>query len=192
MKKDNCDIGYLTIIWGSMFSGKTTTCIISSNKFLSINKKTCIINHISDIERNNSKTELISHDNLKTKSLYAAKLNEIIEDMLKYDVIIINEAQFFDDLYDIVINLIDVYNKKVIVSGLICDFKKNKFGYILDLIPHADETEQLYAYCSKCKDCTKALFSARINKNNQTQILIGNEESYIPVCRKHYNEINKL
>jgi thymidine kinase len=102
----------------------------------------------------------------------------------KADVIIINEGQFFDDIYETTIKLVEKYKKCVYVCGLDSDFKRNKFGRLLDLIPFCDNIFKLQSLCMNCKDGTKALFSKRIT-NNESQIVIGSD-NYIPVCRKCY------
>ena len=77
------------------------------------------------------------------------------------------------------------YNKTVICAGLVADYKREKFGDILSLIPIADDIKMLSALCSICKDGTHAHFSKRIVKEDK-QNLVGSTESYISVCRKHY------
>ena len=180
--------GKLELIIGCMYSGKTKECINRANRYLAIDKKVCVINHSSDINRNNTDTELVSHDNIRIPAYYTEKIMDIYNTMMNFDIIIVNEGQFFEDLYHTIINLVDNQKKIVIVSGLDGDYKKNKFGSILDLVPHAEEVFRLHAYCAKCKDGTPGIFSARII-NDESQILVGGKESYIPVCRKHYNEM---
>ena len=93
---------------------------------------------------------------------------------------IINEGQFFDDLYDVVNLLVTEHNKIVYVGGLDGDFNMRKFGQMLDLIPICDKVEKLTAICSLCKNT--ASFTKRIIKDNK-QVLIGSSDMYIPVCR---------
>ena len=107
-----------------------------------------------------------------------------------FDVIIIDESHFFDDLIDFVNNCLDK-NKYVIVAGLIADYKGCKFGKTLDLIPICSNIERLHAYCSECaknKKCSIAIYSKKIIKSRKS-IDIGGSEKYIPVCRYHYNQI---
>jgi thymidine kinase len=115
--------------------------------------------------------------------------NHILELYNKSDVVIIDEAQFFTDLYPFIENELKnqhIINKIFIVSGLSGDSKMNSIGDILKLIPLADEVVKLHAYCIKCKDGTIASFSKRINTLNDSQILIGKDDCYIPVCRFHF------
>ena len=73
------------------------------------------------------------------------------------------------------------------IAGLDGNFKREPFGDILRLIPHAESVVKLHALCMKCRDGTKASFTKRII-NSEDNILIGTSSEYIPVCRKHYNE----
>ena len=82
----------------------------------------------------------------------------------------------------------------MIVSGLIADFKGNKFGKTLDLIPICTNIHRLHAYCSTCakdKKCSIAIYSKKIVKCKKN-IDIGGAEKYIPVCRQHYFEVDPL
>jgi thymidine kinase len=101
------------------------------------------------------------------------------------DVILINEGQFFDDLYDCVIDMLKE-NKKIYVSGLDGDFERKKFGQILDLFPLCDKVTKLTSLCSLCKNGEAGIFSMRLNKD-KTQMLIGSD-NYIPVCRSCYEK----
>jgi thymidine kinase len=103
-------------------------------------------------------------------------------------VIVIEEAQFFTDLFDFTTSAADIDKKTVIVAGLSGDFNRNPFGDIQRLIPHAENITKLSALCVKCGDGTLAHFSKRIDTTNQDQTLVGTTSEYIAVCRKHFNE----
>jgi thymidine kinase len=110
--------------------------------------------------------------------------NQDTQSILECDVFLINEGQFFKDLYEAVLELLK--NKKTIyVSGLDGDYKKDKIGNILDLIPHSDNVIKLNSLCGVCRNGTKAIFSKRIS-NEIEQILVG-VDNYVPVCRKCYD-----
>jgi len=104
-------------------------------------------------------------------------------EIAKSDVILINEGQFFPDLYNVVVDMLK-YNKKVYVCGLDGDFERKKFGTILDLIPLCDKVTKLTSLCSQCKDGTPGIFSMRLT-NELEQTVVGSD-NYIPVCRKCY------
>jgi thymidine kinase len=104
-------------------------------------------------------------------------------------VILINEGQFFPDLYDFVNELLKA-DKKVYVCGLDGDFERKKFGNILDLIPLCDKVRKLTSLCSICKDGTPAIFSMRLTEEKE-QTIVGSD-NYIPVCRKCYKSPHNI
>ena len=100
------------------------------------------------------------------------------------DVIGIDEAQFFDDLYEFVTN-IEKFNKIIIIAGLDGDFKRKPIGQILYLIPLCDEVTKLTAMDMKDKDGTPAIFSKRI-VNSDSQVVVGAQDCYMAVSRMNY------
>jgi thymidine kinase len=117
-------------------------------------------------------------------------LNQVIDNndykkVRNSDVLLINEGQFFPDLYDVVYDMLK--NKKIVyVCGLDGDFERKKFGQILDLIPICDNIIKLSSLCSICKNGTPGIFSMRIT-NDKQQTVIGSE-NYLPVCRFCYDK----
>lgn len=187
----NQKIGNIQLILGCMFSGKTSELIRRIKRYNSIQKKILFINYIGDTryinENNNIFNNIYTHDKVGCEGIYLDKLYSIVDKVDQYDVFIINEGQFFEDIYSISIELCEKYGKDVLICGLDGDFKRQPFKYnLLNLIPYADTVEILTAYCSICKDETHARFSKRIT-NEMQQTVIGTS-NYIPVCRKHYLE----
>jgi thymidine kinase len=179
--------GTLEIIVGNMFSGKSTEMIRRIKRLSSIGKKISVINYIHD--NRYSSDSLATHDNITIKSYKFEKLEDLLlneEYINQTDSFFIDEAQFFVDLYDIVILLVEKYKKHVVVSGLDGDSRRNKFGSILDLIPMCDSIVKLQAYCKICNDGTYAPFTSKIIIDNNV-IDIGSSDKYIPVCRLHYS-----
>ncbi len=171
-----------------MFSGKTSYLINKYNYYKKNNKKILSIKPVIDDRYMNNK--IISHNKEYIDCTIINKLSDINNnDLLLYDILIIDEGQFFDDLKEIIIYLIDNYNLHIIICGLNSDYQKNKIGQILDLIPYCDNCIKLNSLCAKCNDGTKAPFTYRII-NSDKQILIGSNDMYIPVCRKHHNNFN--
>lgn len=186
--------GYLEIILGPMFSGKTSKILEIYKQCIFSNIPVVAINHSSDTRY--SETMISTHDKQMIPCIQTDKLYNLNEDqelygkLLDCKVILINEGQFFEDLYTWVIEMIDVYKKEIYVCGLDGDFNRNKFGSILNLIPYCDKVNKLKSLCSICRDGTKAIFSHRISQEKQ-QILIGSD-CYKPVCRKCYEENNSI
>jgi thymidine kinase len=126
-----------------------------------------------------------SHNGNQIPSHNLQNLSELFTDPDKRELlnkcvyIFINEAQFFADLKDSVIQLIEEYNKHVIICGLDGDFKREKFGQIWDLIPHADTITKLKGKCNKCNNYS--LFTHRVTSENEQEVIGSN--NYIPLCR---------
>tara|TARA_A100001015_G_scaffold78344_1_gene86931 strand:+ start:756 stop:1316 length:561 start_codon:yes stop_codon:yes gene_type:complete len=183
----------LDLIIGPMFSGKTTELIRRLNTLSAIGKKCVYINSSLD---NREKKDFSSHNPdlksiTKIDSMKVQFINyQFIENIKKYDVIGIDECQLFgvNFITTTIRHIVDKLDKKVIISGLNGDFKRNKFGKIIDLIPECDSIIKLYPYCSSCSlngKIEKALFSKKITGSDNI-VDIG-YDNYIPVCRKCYN-----
>jgi len=190
MEMENND-GYLAIWAGPMFSGKTTQLIQIYKQYSYIGKKICVINYHLDTRYH--ETMLSTHDQLMIPCLQTSHIQNIMCEAVNSDIILINEGQFFPDLFDAVIKLVERHNKKVYISALDGDFKRNKFGDILALIPYCDQFTKLNSLCSQCKNGRKALFSHRVS-DESAQIVIGSD-NYIPLCRNcflTYNSKNSI
>jgi thymidine kinase len=182
----NNECGYLEIFIGPMFSGKTSKLIELYKQYSFCNIPLAVINHSSDNRYDD--TMLSTHDKIMIPCIQTPTLTRVTNDMDNVDVILINEGQFFDDLYDFVVDMLK-FNKKIYVSGLDGDFKRTKFGKILDLIPLCDKVTKMTSLCSLCKNGTPGLFSMRLTDEKE-QMLIGSS-NYIPVCRFCYEENEK-
>ena len=219
--------GYLELIIGPMFSGKTSKLleIYKQCEFCGI--RVVIVNHSIDtrydsllenqplekVEPNQGTiplrsfaphgvfktpdfaplfpkvdTMLSSHDKVTAPCIRATTLAEARNNCRDAEVILINEGQFFDDLYDGVVDMLQG-GKKVYICGLDGDFERKPIGTILNLIPLCDKVTKLRALCGKCKDGTHAPFSFR-NTNSTEQVLIGADDIYVPLCRKCYQTEN--
>jgi len=187
--------GYLELIIGPMFSGKTSELLQIYKQCKFCNIPVSIINHT--IDKRYHDTMLSSHDKIMAPCLQANNLSDIwkrLEGATESDiyankllrraeVILINEGQFFSDLYEVVVDMLN-HNKKVYICGLDGDFERKKFGTILDLIPLCDKVRKLTSLCSNCRDGTPAIFSMRLTSEKE-QTIVGSD-NYIPVCRKCY------
>ena len=188
---------YLELIIGPMYSKKSSRLVEIYNQCKFCNISVAVINHSIDI-RYDEKL-LTTHDQIKIPCIQTTKLTDIWDykdidshfnensdrhiKLRSADVILINEGQFFEDLYEAVVDMLKC-NKRVYICGLDSDFERKKFGQILDLIPLCDKVNKLTSLCSQCKDGTPAIFSMRLTSEKQ-QTLVGSD-NYIPVCRKCY------
>lgn len=204
---NNITMSYLELIIGPMYSSKTSRLVEVYKQCQFCNISVAVINHIID---NRYDEELLStHDKVKIPCIKTNVLknvwlteeldleNDIIEnipriqDKLKIyrsDVILINEGQFFEDLYDVVIDMLK-RGKKIYVCGLDGDFERKKFGQILDLIPLCDKVDKLTSLCTLCKNGSRGIFSMRLSQETE-QTVVGSD-NYIPVCRKCYESKHK-
>jgi len=181
---------HLELIVGPMFAGKSCELLRRIRMQQILNKKYIIVK--PSIDTRHSDKHIVTHNFDKMECLVVENLSELLNSNTidSIDIIFIDEGQFFIDLKDISIKLIEQYNITVVISGLIGDFNRNKFGQILDLFPYCDcdKITFLNALCIYCMDGTLASFSLRKNVFNPGQILIGASDSYASVCRKHYLE----
>ena len=176
---------YLKVIIGPMWSGKSTEVINIYKHNCIAQISTLVINYEEDKRYHDQK--LSTHD----KTMIPCKrFNQLVDllnykDLHKFKCIVIDEAQFFEDLQETVEILLSM-NKFVYVCGLDGDFQMKKFGYVLDIIPIADEVIKKQALCAICRNGKKAAFTKRLSTGGHTvttQKLIGTN-NYIPVCRE--------
>ena len=196
---------YLELFIGPMFSGKTSKLVEIYKQCLFCNISVAVINHSIDIRYDD--TLLSTHDKIMIPCIQTNKLIDIwyykvdkslnenenddiilrrFDDSIKLinaDVILINEGQFFEDLYPAVDHMLK-HNKKIYICGLDGDFERKKFGQILDLIPLCDKITKMTSLCSLCKNGTAGIFSKRISSEKE-QTVVGSD-NYIPVCRNCY------
>jgi thymidine kinase len=193
---NNLNDGYLELILGPMFSGKTTQLIQEYKKFTYIRKRVATINYAGDTRYDMSM--LSTHDKLMIPCIQSSSINQLwnnpeneyYEELHNADVILINEGQFFDDLYECVLDMVEKHHKIVYICGLDGDFKRNRFGKLLELIPYCDKITKLQSLCSICKNGKHALFSHRLTEES-SQIVIGSN-NYIPLCRACYVNMKSL
>ena len=177
----------LQVIIGPMFSGKTTELCRRVQRLRTITDNILVINHSSD-KRYGAAADTLSHDKtFKCPSIPVEELSHLYDEpqYIAAEHIFINEAQFFKDLFTFCQISVEKHNKKVSVFGLDGDFRRKPFGDILKLIPIADNITKLSALCSQCGDGTQGLFTKRIVAAKD-QVLIGGEDMYQAVCRRHY------
>jgi thymidine kinase len=193
------DCGYLEIIKGPMFSGKTTRLLDIHKKYTFCDINTLVINYEKDNRYSNEM--LSSHDRVMIPCVKVARLAEIatiyggvynttpyFNDFLKAKAILINEGQFFPDIVEWVKIAVEKYHKNVYICGLNSDFQRNKFGNWLDLEVLCDNVVMLQSFCSKCKK-RPAIFSHRLSDEQELEVI--GADCYIPVCRKCYIGCNK-
>ena len=171
--------GKIELILGPMFSGKSTRLIELMRKYVYKAKKTIMVKFYAD-QRYTEKSEVVTHDLIKYDSINCKILRESFDTFKNYDVIGIDEGQFFADLVEVCEELA-LMGKIVLIAALNGDFRMEPFPVIQRIIAKADKIKLLKAYCFNCHKDAK--FSLRIVQSNET-VLIGAGEAYKPACRE--------
>ena len=171
--------GKIELILGPMFSGKSTRLIELMRKYVYKAKKTIMVKFYAD-QRYTEKSEVVTHDLIKYDSINCKILRDSFDTFKNYDVIGIDEGQFFADLVEVCEELA-LMGKIVLIAALNGDFRMEPFPVIQRIIAKADKIKLLKAYCFNCHKDAK--FSLRIVQSNET-VLIGAGEAYKPACRE--------
>lgn len=170
----------LDLIIGCMFSGKSSALVRKIRRLKSIKKKCAVINHQYDTR---CAEQIKTHTNDYLDAIKMSTLEDF-SNWEEYDVIAIDESQFFPDIVPNVKRYLEK-GKHVIAAGLSGDFNGKPFENISHLISIADNIHFTKALCIHCRDGTPAIFSKRKSKSNE-RILSGAAELYEPVCRVHF------
>jgi thymidine kinase len=174
--------GRLNLIIGPMFSGKSTLLLTRYRRYKIAGKRCLLVKYARDNRYVSSEESIITHDKIQYKAISCHNLQEIDEMTSQYDVICIDEIQFYPDaaLY------CDLWaNRGLIVEacGLNGDFRRQPFEQISLLIPLCDDIQHVKAVC---KDTGKdAPFSKRLT-DEQEQEVIGSTDKYLAVSRERY------
>jgi thymidine kinase len=176
------------LILGCMFSGKTTELIRRVYQYRNAGMCCLVLNSIKDTRC--SKDEIKTHNGTVLECLKVSSLSDINVDA--YDVIAVDEGQFFKDLLYFVCFWADAKNKKVIVAGLNGDCERSPWQNINEIIPHATSIEFKKASCHLCRELDSAIYSMRIiygekKREDGCIIDVGGADKYVPACRTCYN-----
>ena len=181
--------GYLELILGSMFSGKTSYLLEVYKKCVFCNIPVAVINYAAD-NRYTTEPMLSTHDKQMIPCILASTIVDAItthaDEINAAETILINEGQFFPDIEDQVKHLVENSNKRVYICGLDGDFERKPIGNLLQLVPFSDHIIKLKSLCSLCRDGTPGVFSFRTT-HEKDQVVIGSS-NYIPLCRKCYQQ----
>nr|XP_018678880.1 PREDICTED: thymidine kinase-like isoform X1 [Musa acuminata subsp. malaccensis] len=179
--------GEIHVILGPMFAGKTTALLRRMQDEVDCGSRSVAMVK-SDRDTRYGLDSVVTHDGMKMPCFALSELSSFrdklgTEAYDKLNVIGIDEAQFFEDLYDFCCNAADHDGKIVVVAGLDGDYLRKSFGSVLDIVPLADSVTKLTAWCEICG--RRAFFTLRKTNETLTE-LIGGADVYMPVCREHY------
>ena len=177
----------LDIIFGPMFAGKSSRILSIVSRYSSLGTRVLVVNH-GDDTRYGGIHEVVTHDQRRIPCIRVHALNDLTDETIQsYDVVLVDEAQFFSGLVPFVERVVERFGKHLYLIGLDGDFQRRPFGELLQCVPLADRIERLTAFCHRCADGTPGLFSARRTGTvEDQQVLVGGPEIYETLCRKCY------
>ena len=183
---NNEQFGWIEVICGSMFSGKTEELIRRIKRAEIANQKIKVFKPVID---SRSKNFIESHDESKLECIEVKSSNEILKKIDNCDVVAIDEAQFFDDQIVSVCNKIANNGVRVIIAGLDMDYLGNPFGPMPNLMAISEYVTKVHAVCKKSGNI--ANYSYRKN-NKKDIVVIGEKDKYEPLSRSvFYKKMNK-
>ena len=177
--------GWLEVICGLIFSGKTEDLIRRLNRARLAQQKLEIFKPALDTRYHDS--NVVSHDDNEIRSTPVQFANDILLLAGESDVVGIDEAQFFDESLIEVCQQLAAQGKRVIVAGLDMDFEGNPFGPVPSLLAMAEFVTKVHAICMKCG--ALASYSYRLTEN-KNQVMLGEKTEYEARCRTCFLEGN--
>lgn len=186
---NNNNKGYLHLILGPMFAGKSTKLFNIIENLKEKNESFLLIKHISDERYNSNTTNIITHDKKIMDCIGLDRLLNIIGDekYINSKYIFIDEGQFFPDIIKFIDIALEKDYKNIYITGLNGDSNRKPFHNISKLISVADKVNILQSKCNYCAN--KGIFTLR-TVHKQKKILIGDDKIYKSVCRNHYVQYN--
>lgn len=175
--------GFIEVICGSMFSGKTEELIRRLKRAKIANQKVEIFKPCVDIRY--SEEEVVSHDSHSIHSTPVDSSGSILLLAQDVEVVGIDEVQFFDNGIVEVCNTLANNGIRVIVAGLDMDYLGKPFGPLPSILAIAEYITKVHAICVKCGNL--AHHSHRI-AGGEKLVELGELDSYEPLCRKCFNE----
>ncbi|WP_128546540.1 thymidine kinase [Larkinella soli] len=174
--------GWIEVICGSMFSGKTEELIRRLNRAIIAKLSVRIFKPLVDTRYH--ELNIVSHNATAIRSQPVGTAREILEQAGNCEVVGIDEAQFFDDREIVeVCNTLANSGKRVILAGLDMDFQGNPFGCMPHLLAIAEYVTKVHAICVVCGDI--ANYSYRLVPSKE-KVLLGETDSYEARCRRCY------
>jgi thymidine kinase len=170
--------GWIEVICGSMFSGKTEELIRRLKRARIAQQKIEIFKPALD--RRYHEQDIVSHDAQSVKSTPVESSSQILLLVGEVDVVAIDEAQFFDDELSNVCEALANRGIRVIVAGLDMDYLGKPFGPLPQLLSVAEYVTKVHAICIRCGELAHYSFRTA---DNSSRIMLGEQESYLPLCR---------
>lgn len=174
--------GWIEVICGSMFSGKTEELIRRLKRAQIAHQRVGIFKPRMDLRYDEN--SIVSHDDKRFRSIAVDDSREILLQARGMDVIGIDEAQFFDENLPGICSNMALDGIRVIVAGLDMDYLGRPFGPVPDMLAEAEYITKLHAICVRCGHI--ANYSYR-KSEERSKVLLGERDQYEPRCRVCYN-----
>ena len=181
--KSGTDSGWIEVICGSMFSGKTEELIRRLKRAQIAHQRIEIFKPAVDTRYH--ETDVVSHDERRIRSTPVTASQNILLLAEDAEVIGIDEAQFFDAELPNVAEMLASKGIRVIVAGLDMDFQGQPFGPVPALLAKADYITKLHAICVVCGNIANYSFRKTAEEN---KVVLGEQDKYEPRCRKCYHQ----
>lgn len=178
--------GWIEVVCGSMFSGKTEELIRRLNRARIANQRVEIFKPI--IDNRYSEEDVVSHNDTAIRSTPVDTASNILLMTGDVDVVGIDEAQFFESALVDVCNQLANMGIRVIVAGLDMDFQGKPFGPMPQLMAIAEYITKVHAICMRCGSL--ANFSHRLSQEEKL-VVLGEKNEYEPLCRECYIEAKR-
>lgn len=178
--------GWIEVVCGSMFSGKTEELIRRLKRAQFAKLKVEIFK--PKIDTRYSEEDVVSHDAHAVRCTPVDNSGNILLLTGEVDVVGIDEAQFFDANIVSVCKILANSGIRVIVAGLDMDYQGNPFGPMPQLMAVAEYVTKVHAICVRCGNL--ANHSHRLSENDKL-VMLGEIHDYEPICRHCYNELSK-
>ena len=173
--------GWIEIICGPMFSGKTEELIRRLVRAQIAKQKVAIFKPSTD--NRYAEDYIVSHNQRKIQSIQVKNTQSILEHKDDADVFGIDEAQFFDDSIVSVCRELANCGRRVVIAGLEKDYLGKSFGPMPQLLIDAEYITKVNAICMNCGD--PANYSHRISREKK-QVVVGETDKYEALCRRCY------
>ncbi len=175
--------GWIEVISGCMFSGKTEELIRRLNRAIIAKQRVEIFKPVLDKRYHHE--QIVSHDESSIRSTPVNFASDIFLLAGDCDVVGIDEAQFFDQSIVEVCNALANHGKRIIVAGLDMDYEGKPFGPMPNLLAVAEFVTKVHAICAQTGEL--ASFSFRLT-SNESQLLLGEKKEYEARSRRAFNE----
>ncbi len=179
--------GWIEVICGSMFSGKTEELIRRLKRAKIANQKVEIFK--PQLDKRYDEKKVVSHDANSIVAVPIEHSSILLELTDNISVVGIDEAQFFDRQLPEICQALALKGKRIIVAGLDMDFRGRPFGPMPDLLAVAEYITKVHAICPHCGNL--ATHSYRLTDENDT-VVLGEKDRYEPRCRTCYHMGNIL